>query len=228
MVKTMLCQDVTQDDVLVMEGGRACNQDQGGAVRIGVGSESDRVGLSEVAERILTWASKSRRETFVKRDAQQATKRKGVAASEVYAALYELQAVGLIREVPASSRTGRGRHGGPLYALLNSGGNPEAILGEAGNSGGSSPVIVGEVVPGLEWLGPPPEDDDPDFNGWWAASDLSDLAKINGFQIGLVADGVPTIYFPGTPHADLRQYAGDLLDEATLYLARHWPLALAA
>ena len=242
MADTLLCQCVTQDDVLVMEGTGACSQNLSVVVRIGFGSESDRVGLSVVAERILTWASKSGRETFVGRDVQQGIKRKGLAATEVYAGLSELQAVGLIQELPASSRKGRGRHGGPVYALLNSGGtslsilgeasnsggNPEAILGETRNCGGSSPVIVGEAVSGLEWLGLSPEEDDPDFSGWWAASDLSDLAKINGFQVGMDGNGVPAIYFPGTPHADLRQYAGDLLDEAALYLAKHWPLALAA
>lgn len=73
---------------------------------------------------------------------------------------------------------------------------------------------------GLSWLPGSPDFDHPDFDGWWAAFDLADLARSHGLCV-VLAGGRPSLSYPANPHPDLVSYAGSLFSEALPYLEKH-------
>lgn len=73
---------------------------------------------------------------------------------------------------------------------------------------------------GLSWLPGSPGFDHPDFDGWWAAFDLADLARSHGLRV-VMAGGRPRLLYPTTPHPDLVSYAALLFADALPFLEQH-------
>jgi hypothetical protein len=73
---------------------------------------------------------------------------------------------------------------------------------------------------GLTWLPGAPDIDHPDFDGWWAAFDLRDLARHHGLRV-VLAGGRPRLVYPSHPHSALVAYAGNLFADALPFLKQH-------
>ena len=73
---------------------------------------------------------------------------------------------------------------------------------------------------GLSWLPGSPGFDHPDFDGWWAAFDLRDLAQHHGLRVALAGGRLRLIY-PASSHPDLKSYAESLFADALPFLEQH-------
>ncbi|MFU2210796.1 primase-helicase zinc-binding domain-containing protein [Solidesulfovibrio sp. C21] len=73
---------------------------------------------------------------------------------------------------------------------------------------------------GLSWLPGAPDIDHPDFDCWWAAFDLRDLAQHHGLRV-VIAGGRLRLVYPANPHPDLVSYADNLFADALPFLEQH-------
>ncbi|UJX41104.1 zinc-binding protein [Desulfovibrio sp. JY] len=73
---------------------------------------------------------------------------------------------------------------------------------------------------GLSWLPGAPDIDHPDFDGWWAAFDLCDLAQHHALRV-VMAGGRLRLVYPANPHPDLVGYAKSLFADALPFLEQH-------
>jgi|GEM_PF-2933409 len=72
----------------------------------------------------------------------------------------------------------------------------------------------------LDWSPWPAADDDPDFDGKWAAFDLRDLCHGCGLRIVRAGERVLAVY-PPSLDPRMIEYAEGLLDDARAYLSAH-------